>query len=89
MSLPAVMIIVTVTFQNYIVAAGTVQWPVTTVFSAYSWRLPASDDRMVALSRPMHSTDGQSAHSSVCFHNTTNATATVVSVLVQLVYFSG
>jgi len=46
-------------FQNYIIAAGAIQWSASPVFSAYSRRLPASDDRLVALSEPMFCTNGQ------------------------------
>jgi len=45
--------------QNYIVASYTIKWSAAAVFRACSRQLPASDNSLAALSKPVHCTAGQ------------------------------
>jgi len=56
-------------FQNHIVATGTTQWSATPVFGVCGRWLPASNDRVAAVSRPQPvlCTDGQSVMFTVWF----------------------
>ena len=59
-------------FQNYIVAAGTIQWLAVPVLGARRGCLSAADDRLVAVSESVHRTGGQSTMLSCASYASAN-----------------